>query len=46
MCIRDRASTTLRELDDEGRVAELARIIDGGEITETALNHAKELLRR
>ena len=42
----DMASTTLKKLDDEGRIAELARIIDGGEITETALNHAKELLRR
>lgn len=42
----DMASTTLKKLDDEGRIAELARIIDGGEITETALNHAKELLKR
>lgn len=42
----DMASTTLKKLDDDGRIAELARIIDGGEITETALNHAKELLRR
>ncbi len=40
------ASTTLKELDEEGRVLELARIIDGGDVTETALKHAKELLKR
>lgn len=40
------ASTTLHELDEEGRVLELARIIDGGDVTETALKHAKELLKR
>ena len=40
------ASTSLRKLDDEGRAEELARIIDGGEITETAMKHAKELLKR
>ncbi len=40
------AVTTLTELDDSGRAEELARIIDGGEVTETALNHAKELLSR
>ena len=38
------ASTTLNELDDEGREQELARIIDGGEVSELALNHAKEML--
>lgn len=38
------ASTTLRELDDKGREEELARIIDGGEVTELALNHAKQML--
>lgn len=38
------ASTTLIELDDEGREQELARIIDGGEVSELALNHAKEML--
>ena len=36
------ASTTLKELDEEGR--ELARIIDGGEVTELALSHAKQML--
>lgn len=38
------ASTTLKELDEEGRELELARIIDGGEVTELALNHAKQML--
>lgn len=42
----DMASTTLTELDENGRVLELARIIDGGDVTKTALNHAKELLKR
>ena len=40
------ASTRLKRLDDEGRVMELARLIDGGEVTEIAYNHAKELLRK
>lgn len=38
------ASTSLTFLDDEGRVMELARLIDGGEVSESAYNHAKELL--
>ncbi|MDD6484833.1 MAG: DNA repair protein RecN [Clostridiales bacterium] len=40
------ASTTLTELDYDGRVEELARIIDGGEVSETAKKHARELLDR
>ena len=38
------ASTTLKELDEEGRELELARIIDGGEVTKLALSHAKQML--
>jgi DNA repair protein RecN (Recombination protein N) len=38
------ASTTLTELDEKGRELELARIIDGGSVTELALNHAKQML--
>ncbi|MGN0106688.1 MAG: DNA repair protein RecN, partial [Hominilimicola sp.] len=38
------ASTTLQELDDEGREQELARIIDGGSVSSLALSHAKEML--
>lgn len=41
----DMASTTLRELDAEGRELELARIIDGGEITELARSHARQMLK-
>jgi len=40
------ATTTLKRLDEEGRVMELARLIDGGEVTEIAYNHAKELLKK
>ncbi|MCD8180215.1 MAG: DNA repair protein RecN [Firmicutes bacterium] len=41
----DMALTTLTELDEEGRESELARIIDGGEVTQTALSHAREMLK-
>ena len=40
-----RTFTTVDTLDDEGRIGELARIIDGVEITQTALQHAKQLLK-
>ncbi|MCD8391427.1 MAG: DNA repair protein RecN [Firmicutes bacterium] len=40
----DMASTTLRELDAAERERELARIIDGSEISEIALSHAKQML--
>ncbi len=38
------AYTTLKELDQQGRIDEIARIIDGENATETAKKHAKELL--
>lgn len=38
------AYTTLKELDQQGRIDEIARIIDGENVTETAKKHAKELL--
>lgn len=38
------AYTTLKELDIQGRINEIARIIDGENATETAKKHAKELL--
>lgn len=41
----DKTSTTLTELSLQERERELARIIDGGNITETALKHAKEMLK-
>lgn len=40
------ASTTLEELNDENREAELARIIDGENITEISLTHARQMLIR
>lgn len=39
-----RTVTKIRELSMDERVTELARIIDGDNITETAINHAKEML--
>lgn len=40
----ERTVTKIRELSEEERVGELARMIDGDNITETAINHAKEML--
>ncbi len=40
----ERTVTRIRELSMEERVSELARIIDGDNITETAIKHAKEML--
>lgn len=40
----DMASTTLNELDEKGRQEELARIIDGREVSELALQHARQML--
>lgn len=39
-----RTVTRLTKLSQEERISELARIIDGDNITETAINHAKEML--
>ena len=41
----DRTFTRVDPLDESGRIHELARIVGGEEITDSALNHAKELLR-
>lgn len=40
----DETYTQVHKLSDDGRVRELARIIDGVEVTQTALDHAKKLL--
>ncbi len=40
-----RSSTTVQELDFEGRKKELARMISGERITETALHAAEEMLK-
>ena len=43
--VRDeRTFTQVDPLDDEGRVHELARIVGGEAITDSALNHARQLL--
>ena len=40
----DRTFTHVTPLDEQGRVEELARIVGGEQITDTARSHAKELL--
>lgn len=40
----DRTFTKVDALDTDGRVRELARIVGGEQITDSALNHARELL--
>ena len=40
----DSAKTTVRKLDDEERTLEVARIIDGADITEAARVHACEMI--
>ncbi len=42
----DRTVTVIKELDMNERIMELARIIDGDNITETAVKHAKEMLKQ
>ena len=41
---KDAARTIVRILGDEERKAEVARIIDGADITDTALTHAAEMI--
>ncbi|MBN2536745.1 DNA repair protein RecN [candidate division WOR-3 bacterium] len=43
---RGRTVTSITRLDDEERVAELARMSGGEQVTETTLAHARELLER
>ncbi len=40
-----RTTTKISELDKQGRIEELARMIDGSEITPSARKHAQELLK-
>lgn len=42
----DKTSTTISQLDYEGRVCELARMIDGEKITKASAEHAREMLER
>ena len=39
----DPASSTILELEEDGRIQELARMTGGVEISETTLQHAKQL---
>ncbi len=41
----DKTYTQVHKLDIDGRVHELARIIDGVEATQTALDHARQLIQ-
>ncbi len=40
----DRTFTQVDSLNEDGRIKELARIVGGEQITDSALNHAKQLL--
>ena len=42
----DMAKTTLRYLDVDERIREVARLIDGEVVSDSALRHAEELLRK
>lgn len=43
--VRDeRTSTQVHELEDEGRIIELARMLGGVEVTEATMHHAQEML--
>lgn len=42
--VGDRTETEVARLDERGKVEELARMIGGADITETARRHARELL--
>jgi DNA repair protein RecN (Recombination protein N) len=43
--VGDRASTHVVKLDRRGQIEELARMIGGADVTETARRHARELLK-
>ena len=44
--IGDRVETTVRQLSDDERVYEIARIMGGSEITQKLLSSAKELIKQ
>ncbi|AQP54412.1 DNA repair protein RecN [Vagococcus penaei] len=43
--VDDRTETHVRELNNDGRVKEIARMLAGSEVTSLTLQHAKELLK-
>lgn len=42
--IDNRTYTTITEMDEKARIEEISRMMSGAEITETTLNHARELI--
>jgi DNA repair protein RecN (Recombination protein N) len=44
--LRNRTQVSIRKLDREGRIEELARMLTGSQITDSARKHAKEMLRK
>ncbi len=42
---RQRTSSTIRKLNEEERIQEIARLLSGEEVTEASLNGARELIR-
>lgn len=42
----DQTKTSVKVLDEDEKVMEICRLLDGGEITETTIGHAKELIQR
>ena len=42
---KHRTSSTIRKLEEEDRVQEIARLLSGAEVTEASLNGARELIR-
>lgn len=46
-CVKDNiTSTSIHLLTEKERIKELARIIDGNDITETSIEHAKEMIEK
>jgi len=41
---KQRTSSTIRKLEEEERVQEVARLLSGEEVTEASLNGARELI--
>ena len=42
---KEKTITTVRELDERGRIDEIARMLAGKHVTEAVIHHAKELLQ-
>jgi len=42
----EETKTSVKVLDDEEKILEICRLLDGGEVTDATLGHAKELIQR